>query len=72
MNQRSSELPRPHERATTRAPPATAATLALPSSSLPPPPPPPVVNVNNRLVPPGTPLADGDFIVLDGGLLENL
>ena len=68
----SSELPRPRERATTGAPPATA-TLSLPSSSPSSLPPfPPVVNVNNRLVPPRTPLADGDFVVLDGGLLENL
>ena len=70
QERRRNELTIPHEQATTRAPPATA-TLPLPSSpassSFP-----PVVNVNNRLVSPGTPLADGDFVVLDGGLLENL
>lgn len=65
-----------HARATSRAlPPATATIFSPPlsaSSSPLPPPPPPVINVNNRLVPPGTLLADGDFVVLDGGLLENL
>jgi hypothetical protein len=67
---RSSEqlLPTPNERATTRAPPLSSSSSFSSLS----PPPPPVVNVNNRLVPPGTPLADGDFVVLDGGLLENL
>ena len=37
-----------------------------------PPPPPVAINVNNRLVPPDTPLADGDFVVLTGAILENL
>ena len=29
-----------------------------------------LVNVNNRLVPPDTPLGDGDFVVLSSGLLR--
>ena len=59
------------------AAPALAAMGAGASDRAPPPhtlpPPPPVaVNVNNRLVPPDTPLADGDFVVLTGAILENL